>query len=306
MKKFTLKDILSSAAKWEPPEKQKRESEKKEIPKKPSAKSNPKRMESIDYDKEFTKNFDILSRTRNRLEIWQDFVVLFACTTSNTVDKSHYDIREKRYLNTIKKYSKKEAEIFPELANIVIRALSDNPKQDYLGHLFMNMNLGNEHNGQFFTPYSVCEMMAKITCTSIDEFCKVHTVSDPACGAGALLIAAFHEFQEQYQKKSLNAQNYILMSAQDIDETVGLMCYIQLSMLGIAGIVKIGNSLTEPMCSEDNNENYWYTPMYFFPIWRYRRLFKEIDNLMNEQSKKEAQREATNRKNLHEPGRLSL
>ena len=74
-------------------------------------------------------------------------------------------------------------------------------------------------------------------------------------------------------KEHLNYQNHVLVVAQDIDKTVALMCYIQLSLLGVAGYVKVGNSLTEPMTDNDNKENYWYTPMYFSPVWTMRRIF---------------------------------
>ena len=36
------------------------------------------------------------------------------------------------------------------------------------------------------------------------------------------------------------------------------MCYIQLSLLGIAGYFKVGNSLTKPMTMADDLKNYWF------------------------------------------------
>lgn len=75
------------------------------------------------------------------------------------------------------------------------------------------------------------------------------------------------------EKANLNYQNHLLVVAQDIDETVALMCYIQLSLLGVAGYVKVGNSLTEPMTDNDNKENYWFTPMYYSNVWVLRRIF---------------------------------
>lgn len=53
-----------------------------------------------------------------------------------------------------------------------------------------------------------------------------------------------------------------------------MMCYIQLSLLGAAAYIKIGNSLTEPMSSNDTLENYWFTPMYFCEPWSLRRSIK--------------------------------
>ena len=88
---------------------------------------------------------------------------MFACSLSNPVDKFHYEEREKRYLKIIKKYNKREQEQFPELAAYVVMALEENPEQDFLGSIFMELNLGDKSNSQFFTPYHVCELMAKVT-----------------------------------------------------------------------------------------------------------------------------------------------
>ena len=133
MKKFTLKDILSSAAKWEPPEK--REPTPKKVVQSEKKPVKPAKIpEKTDYSREFIKKFNSLAASKSRWTIWEDFVVLFACSISNAVDRSkeHYDIREQRYLRTIKKYTKDEAEVFPELAALVICALDENPIQSWL------------------------------------------------------------------------------------------------------------------------------------------------------------------------------
>lgn len=152
----------------------------------------------------------------------------------------------------------------------------EDPEQDFLGSIFMSLNLGNEHNGQIFTPYHVCKLMAEVTMDNTVQ--KVEqdgyiSINDPCCGAGATLIAAIHAARKQLEKTNLNYQNHLLVVAQDIDETVALMCYIQLSLLGVAGYVKVGNSLTEPMTDNDDKENYWFTPMYFSNVWVLRRIF---------------------------------
>ena len=78
------------------------------------------------------------------------------------------------------------------------------------------------------------------------------------------------------EKENLNFQNHIFVAAQDIDETVALMCYLQISLLGVAGYVKVGNALTEPMTEKDNTKNYWMTPMYYSDIWNLRQLFNSM------------------------------
>lgn len=228
-------------------------------------------------DQPFIKLYRELTYRWTPWEVWQDFVTMYACAISNAVDKSHFDEREAMYLKRIQKYNKKEQELFPQLAAEVVLALEKNPEQDFLGKIFMELNLSNDSGGQFFTPYNVCRMMAEMTVGDVVMHVKKHgyiTINDPACGAGATLIAAVHAAAKPLSEAGLNWQNHVLVTAQDIDYTVALMCYIQLSLLGVAAYIKIRNTLTEPMSSADTLENYWFTPMYFSGVWSARRLFK--------------------------------
>lgn len=242
----------------------------------------PEFIRSDDIEKDFLKAFNQLTYRVSPYEVWQDFVSMFACALSNPVDKAHYDEREKLYLRTIKKYNGREQKLFPELAAHTVMALERNPEQDFLGHIFMGLGLGNKHKCQEFTPYSVCQCMAGISMN--DVAAKVQekgyiTINDPCCGAGATLIAGVNEARKQLVKENLNFQNYVLVCAQDIDYTAAMMCYIQLSLLGVAACIKVGNSLTEPMTENDTDENYWYTPMYFSQIWTMRRIFHGLEKL---------------------------
>lgn len=226
--------------------------------------------------KAFLDVFGQLTNRHRSWDVWRDFITMFACSLSNPLDKEHRHKREELYLQTVKKYKKQEQDLFPELAAQTVLALEENPEQDFLGSIFMSLNLGNEHNGQFFTPYDVCKMMAEVTMDGV--LLKVErdgyiSINDPCCGAGATLIAGIHTAREQLEKANLNYQDHILVVAQDIDEVVALMCYIQLSLLGVAGYVKVGNSLTDPITCTDDKENYWFTPMYFSNIWMLRRIF---------------------------------
>lgn len=228
-------------------------------------------------DQPFIKLYRELTYRWTPWEVWQDFITMYACAISNAVDKSHFNEREAMYLKRIQKYSKKEQELFPQLAAEVVLALEKNPEQDFLGKIFMELNLSNDSGGQFFTPYNVCRMMAEMTVGDVVAHVEKHgyiTINDPACGAGAALIAAVHAAAKPLSEAGFNWQNHVLVTAQDIDYTVALMCYIQLSLLGAAAYIKIGNTFTEPMDSTDTLENYWFTPMYFSGVWSARRLFK--------------------------------
>ena len=47
----------------------------------------------------------------------------------------------------------------------------------------------------------------------------------------------------------------------------------------LAGFIKIGNSITDPMSTDDSSEKYWYTPMYFSDVWSTRRMLRQINKL---------------------------
>ena len=229
---------------------------------------------------EFIKKFEALSGRYSVRQIWEDWVVMSAISISNTVDKVHAEEREKHYMTLASKYKPQELNVFAELFVDFINAMDRNPDQDFLGEMYMAVGMGNEHAGQFFTPYDVCRCMSQIV--SNFDLLKAEieqkgfvSVLDPACGAGALLVA----FANDCLRKDINYQTSVLFVAQDIDYLVGCMCYLQLSILGCAGYVKIGDSLARPTTSHDprglipvDDGNIWYTPFFFREEWHTRRL----------------------------------
>lgn len=139
----------------------------------------------------------------------------------------------------------------------------------------MELNLGNSNAGQFFTPFNVCRAMAETAISeTVGETIREKgyiSVNDCACGAGATLIAA----AEVLHNRGIDYQRNALFVGQDLDETVAMMCYVQMSLLGIAGYVHVGNTLTEPQTGSvlfgGEDANTWYTPMFFHQRWQLRR-----------------------------------
>ena len=237
--------------------------------------------------KQFCEIFDSLCRKFSRWEIWSDFVVMSAIAISNTVDHTNAKTREEAYKKIASKYKSAELERFAEMLATVVTGMDNNTDQDFLGELYMSLELGNDHAGQFFTPYSVCRCMAEITSTDLKARIERDgwiSVNDPTCGAGALLVA----FANDCRRQDINFQTSVLFTAQDIDYTVGLMCYLQLSILGCPGYVTIADTLANPQTSLDRRgllprpgENIWYTPFYFRDIWQYRRIGAQMDLLFS-------------------------
>lgn len=237
--------------------------------------------------KEIAKTLDRLSGRYSRWEIWNDFVTMGAISISNAVDSSHREAREQAYLDRAKKYRAEDLEALASMLATVIIGLDENPNQDFLGELYMGLDLGNDHAGQFFTPYNLCHFMAEMSAgdnlaAQIEREGWI-SVNDPCCGGGALLLA----FANTCREHDINYQTSVLFAAQDLDPTVAMMCYIQMSLLGCAGYVKVGNSITDPLTGYGSNalfvkpgDNIWYTPMYFRDVWHYRRLWATMDMMI--------------------------
>jgi len=235
---------------------------------------------------EIVKVFNRFSGKYSRWELWSDFITLTACTISNAVDVSHREKREKLYMTVAGKYTKQELDRFAEILARLVDAYDSDPDQDLLGELYMALELGNDNNGQFFTPYDICRCMAAMNLDNASLGIQGKgwiSVNDPAVGAGALLIA----FANECHRRDINYQQHVLFTAQDIDMITALMCYIQISLLGCPGYVYVGNTLTDPCQALDSrgliprpSDKLWYTPMYFAPVWHYRCLWYGMDILM--------------------------
>jgi len=237
----------------------------------------------MDWRKEFLATFRRLSSRQQPWRVWSDFVEMAACAISNSVDRSNYEPREKRYLEIARGYEQSELEQFPKLLACTVQALDQNPEQDFLGDLFQELELSNHWKGQFFTPYNLCKAMAEISADGLQDRIKEKgfvTVNDPACGAGALLIA----FANVTRSRGVNFQRHVLFVAQDIDPTAAYMCYIQLSLLSCPGYVIVGDTLSRPGLHPENDV--WYTPMWFVGGWPMRMMAEKIGKVIGQIEKR--------------------
>lgn len=236
-------------------------------------------------EKDFLKLFDRLTYSRSGWQVWEDLMTVMACSICNAVDrrKEAFERREKQYERSIKALG--GVDIPAQMLGIITMALEENPNQDFLGRLYMNLNLGNHWRGQFFTPYHVSELMAKVT---IDKDCQTEieekgyvSISDPCVGAGAMLIAAATVFREN----KVNYHTSVIFAGQDIDPVVAKMAYIQISLLGCPGYIMVGNSLTNPQTGhvlfpgEKAGQELWITPLFMHQVWEMRRTAMLMRNL---------------------------
>ena len=220
---------------------------------------------------EIVKDIERAVRRTDKHKFVSDLMECGAIAVSNLVDLPQREKREERYLQIMKGYQKEDqnaltdicAKIFALLSSVVY---DDGRFDGYLGKLFMNSDLGNEHSGQFFTPYHISHFMAEVTLTG--ELVKekadrdeIITISDPCCGGGEMLVAAL----EVLSSRGVNYARNCYLDAADIDLRCVHMTYLQLSLAGAPAIVRHQNTLTQELWSV------WYTPAF---IMQYPRFCK--------------------------------
>ena len=192
-----------------------------------------------------------------------------AITISNMVDSMDKEEREKRYLQVIKKYQKEEqtliAEIFAMIFALLSSVVYDNGRfYDNLGELFMRCNQGSSSAGQYFTPFQVSAMMARMIIG--DEILEktqndgVLTLNDSCCGGGGMMMVALDVLKNKYH---VNYTRNCFVLCSDIDLRCVHMTYLQLALAGVPAIVKHQDSLTGETWS------IWKTPAFIFQYSRF-------------------------------------
>jgi len=209
-----------------------------------------------------------------------------AYAISNAVDSHHREEREAAYMRTIERYKPEAQKMFPEMFSEIVMSLEENPDQDCLGDIYMRLELNNSNHGQYFTPYHVCHLMSEVTSGDIKKEIEERgwiSVCDPCVGAGAMFVA----HANTCIKQGANHQMHVLYVGQDIDPIVAKMAYIQLSLLGCAGYICIGNSLTEPLTGHclfpDMERDIYITPMFYSDAWEGRRQWAIVEHLIGKE-----------------------
>lgn len=229
-------------------------------------------MNRSDSYKSLVASINKISCRHNAWKVFSDFIEMSAIAISNSVDLVHKAKREKRYLEIINSYEKKEQKVFPKafahLVNTLEHELNINGPTDILGQVFHELELHNKWKGQFFTPIHICEAMGMMAIEDKEQFIQEKgfiTLAEPCVGSGAMVIG----FAKAMQEKKFNYCSQLVVTAQDIDIKCVHMSYIQFSLYGIPAKVTHGNSMTLESWSE------WLTPTYITDGWMFKKYKEE-------------------------------
>ena len=168
-------------------------------------------------------------------EIFADWVKIMALAFANQV-KFNQSF-ENEYIETMKRYDNNEQmKLFEMTAWLVEWA--DEEYYDMLGYIYMHLELGSKKAGQFFTPYNICQLMAKMQ--KFDG--NVIEANEPTCGAGGNIIALAEAMKEQ----GYNYQQLLKVTCQDLDVKAVYMTYVQLTLYGVPAVVYQTDTLQDP------------------------------------------------------------
>ena len=153
--------------------------------------------------------------------------------SSNMQDRAK---SEASYMKLVKKIGKKQTRELSEMLSHVANSL-DQGLCDVLGQIYMDAGFSNMKGGQVFTPWPICQLMAKST-ISLEVSKPVYLLMEPACGSGALVLAAADVIDSNKPFSEC-----LWADATDSDVICQRMAYIQMSLVGVPGVVRHGDSL---------------------------------------------------------------
>lgn len=173
------------------------------------------------------KTLNVLNKIAYRVNINQvftDFLNMVVAAFSRGAD-------EKRYNEAAKNYTEEERKMFSKALATLIqdydsKSSKDGDWTDIIGHIFEEVNSTHtaSKNGQFFTPPSICNLMAEMMRDKQGE-----NVNDPSCGSSRNLIA--------HSRLNPNNRFEYFYTGMDLDLRCCLMSVINFLMYGIKGVI---------------------------------------------------------------------
>jgi len=216
--------------------------------------------------KDFMDVFNGIAPSKHRYTVFTDFVTMMAISLHNAIVKDKK--LEAEYMRCIQGYKREDQLQFPKLLAIFVD-ISEGEPYDHFGQLFMELGFSEDRKGQFFTPPELAEMMARMTFIGIQEKLTQKTfvtLSEPACGAGSMLLASVKVLMQA----GYNPANVVWIQAVDIDRVSALMCYVQLTLWHVPAEVIVGNALTLEY------REHWFTPSHYLGGWKQKLAWRKM------------------------------
>ena len=228
-----------------------------------------------------------MSHSRSPHRTFSDWLEIAAITlhqlpyhSGELAKDNAYEVLEAQYLEQVKAYKREELNSFSEMLSLLVVA-HNGSYSDFLGDIAGEYELLNKHVGQFFTPYHLCQAMAKMSffdARSLVEEKGIITVCEPAVGAGGLVIASAEEIASQ----GVDPCAYVQFDCTDISRDAFNMAYIQLSALGLQAVVRHGNTLSNEYWESRPTPQLRLFDQWLAPRQKTQRLVQAVRSLLTE------------------------
>lgn len=190
----------------------------------------------------YRKCFEKLKQSANGKHsriVFDHMIELHATALTQTYEQS--EEKEKEWVKLASHY---DSTALAQCMAYLSMAFSLSPAtwSDFIGQFFMDSEFYNVQRGEYFTPMHVANMMAGVTLQNhveiIDQKGYI-SINDPACGAGAMLIAC-----ARLVAKTHEVSRVALFVGTDVNITCARMTYLQLCAMNVPAVIHHGNTLT--------------------------------------------------------------
>lgn len=195
--------------------------------------------------KDIIKLLGSIDRSKSRTDVFRDFCELAYCATAKAASpfEDQRETLETQYMEIVARYrNKDDIRKMPEILAIALDTMTTGGC-DLMGEIAGELGALNADMGQFFTPYEVSRLMAELNFTGAKETIEREgfiTVSEPAAGAGGMLIAV----ADLIEGLGFDPAQHIWVEAIELNRSTYHMGYLQISSRGLAGRVIHGNSMS--------------------------------------------------------------
>lgn len=204
-------------------------------------------MKTKSPPRDFRKILERLSHRHDARRVFDGFVCLSACALAAQT-------REAEYLDEAKRWERPDLDVFAEALGALILEMESHPFEDLIGGYYMEFALsqkGQQWNGEFHTPKSICDLMARMTLGDVASLPAEGpiTICEPACGAGAMILSFAEACPPEVRRR-------LRVTAIDISRTACHMAFINTTLWGIPTRVIHGNSLSMACWAAWSNIHY--------------------------------------------------
>ena len=212
----------------------------------------------MDYEKYIINKITELSGKYTPYQVFTDWITLTAISIQNSceiVKDNLYKEREEIYITITKRYTSNELHTMADMTGALAIILEER-FGDILGEIYMKSGCGNKNTGQFFTPYHLSYLTARLCYQNQLKKDEMIEVNEPSTGGSGMMIAIAQIMKEN----GMDYQRKLHVIAQDLDWNGVYMTYIQLSLLGIKAVVVQGDTLCEPYHKGYDQRRVFRTP----------------------------------------------